>query len=217
MLTSLISFAAVAGLLTITPGLDTALVLRAAIRDGRRHAFVTALGIGSGSLVWGAAAALGVTALLTASTLAYSAIRLTGAAFLLWLGGRLLWTTLRPRVRRDAQLSGDGLAASPAAGTLWNSWRRGVLTNLLNPKIGMFYVMALPAFLPASGSHLSQLSMGVLLALVHDVEGLLWFSAIIVSVDRARRWLQAERTQRVVDAVTGSVLVGFGATVAVDR
>ncbi len=218
MLTAVVSFALVAGLLTITPGLDTALVLRAAIRDGRVPALVTALGIGSGTLVWGAGAALGVTALLTASTVAYSAVRVIGACYLLWLGSRLLWATARPTYEDGAPDEDDGRAVrSSPAGGLWVSWRRGLLTNVLNPKIGVFYVMALPPFLPAHGSRGAQLAMGLLLALIHDIEGLLWFSAIILGVDRARRWLQRRRTQRTIDGVTGSVLVGFGLKVALDR
>ncbi|HEU0315730.1 MAG TPA: LysE family transporter, partial [Solirubrobacteraceae bacterium] len=89
--TALLSFAVVAGLLTIIPGLDTALVLRAALSQSRLHAFATAAGVSTGALIWGAGAAMGVSALLTASTAAYTAVRIVGAGYLLWLGGRLLW------------------------------------------------------------------------------------------------------------------------------
>jgi threonine/homoserine/homoserine lactone efflux protein len=94
---ALISFAVVAGLLTIIPGIDTALVVRAAVSEGRRAGFVTALGIGSGTLVWGAAAAIGVSALLTASRLGYDVLRLAGAGYLLTLGATMLCQSRRRR------------------------------------------------------------------------------------------------------------------------
>ena len=87
---ALASFALVAGVLTIIPGLDTAMVLRSAVSGGRRHGFATALGIGTGSLLWGVAAAVGASALLTASHLAYDALRIAGALYLLWMGLAML-------------------------------------------------------------------------------------------------------------------------------
>src|SRR4051794_13895811 len=89
--TAMLSFAAVAGLLTLIPGLDTALVLRAAITNGRRHAFATALGIVNGTLIWGAAAATGASILLIASHLAYTILRVAGTVYLLYLGVTMLW------------------------------------------------------------------------------------------------------------------------------
>ncbi|WP_433374293.1 LysE family translocator [Actinoplanes sp. CA-142083] len=141
---AVLSFAVLGALLTITPGLDSALVLRAAVSMGRGPAFATALGVGAGALAWGAAAAVGVSALLT---------------------------------------------------------------NLLNPKVGAFYVAVLPQFIP-DGS--SPPAVGVLLALVHDLEGILWFSAIIVGAGALRRQLARRSVRRAVDGGTGAVLPGFG-------
>ena len=195
----------VAGLLTLTviPGLDTALVLRAAITQGRRQAFATALGINTGALVWGATAAVGVSALLTASTIAYTVVRIAGAAYMIWLGSKLLWSAVRDR---------DGIATSEPTDTAvpastWCAWRRGLLTNLLNPKMGAFYVAVLPQFIPAGASHLA---VGLLLALVHDAEGLLWFAGMIFGARWARRLLARRSAKRAIDGVTGTVLVGFG-------
>jgi threonine/homoserine/homoserine lactone efflux protein len=199
------SFALVAGLLTIVPGLDTALVLRSVVQHGRRHAFCTALGINSGTLVWGTGAAVGVAALLTASTLAYDSVRIVGAAYMALLGARLIWTGV---IRRPAEHeAARGPDVDAQRGGAWHSWRRGVLTNLLNPKIGAFYVAVLPQFIP---EHAPHLAMGILLALVHDVEGMLWFTLIILSAARTRRWLRRRAVQRLVDGGTGSVLIGFG-------
>jgi threonine/homoserine/homoserine lactone efflux protein len=198
---AVLSFAILAGLLTIVPGLDTALVLRAAISQGRREAFATALGICTGALVWGAGAAVGVSVLLTASTTAYTAVRIAGAAYMVWLGGTLLLAAVR-RQGRDASRS-----APAAAATAWQCWRRGLLTNLLNPKIGAFYVAVLPQFIPPDSSHLA---VGLLLALVHDIEGMLWFTGLILGAQWARRWLGRRGTQRAVDSLTGTALLGFG-------
>lgn len=202
LLTDVASFAAVAGLLTIVPGLDTAMVLRSAVSHGRRHGFATALGVNTGALVWGAGAAVGVSALLTASTIAYTVVRIAGAVYMVWLGSGLLLRALRHRP--DARL---GDAADPGAATLAGSWRKGLLTNLLNPKIGAFYVAVLPQFIPAHASHLL---VGLLLAFVHDLEGIAWFSGIILAAHAARTMLSGRRLRRAIDGVTGGTLLGFG-------
>lgn len=199
---AVVGFSLVAGLLTITPGLDTALVLRAAVTQGRRQAFAAALGINTGAFVWGAGAAVGVSALLTASALAYTAVRVVGAAYMVWLGVRLLRGAIR-RAREDAEAERDG----PATGGAWRAWRRGLLTNLLNPKIGAFYVAVLPQFIPPGTS---PLAMGLLLALVHDIMGLLWFTLVILGAGKMGTVMRRRSTQRAVDAGTGSVLIGFG-------
>lgn len=205
VLSAVASFSLVAGLLTIVPGLDTALVLRSVIANGRKHAFSTALGISTGTLLWGAGAAAGVSALLTASTVAYTVLRVAGAAYLVWLGARLIWTGA---IRRPAAV-GDhpGHRTEAAAGSAWRSWRRGLLTNLLNPKLGAFYLAVLPQFIP---EHAPHLAVGLLLALVHDLEGLLWFTLIIFGAARMAGVLRRRTAQRVVDGGTGSVLIGFG-------
>ena len=201
LLRDVVSFAAVAGLLTIVPGLDTAMVLRFTAAHGRRHGFATALGVNSGALVWGAGAAVGVSALLTASLVAYTIVRVAGAAYMIWMGGRLLL-----QARRGATEAADLANSSRNAG-LWRSWSRGFTTNLLNPKIGAFYVAVLPQFIPAHAPHLA---VGLLLALVHDLEGLAWFTAIILGAHIVRSWLERRRVRRGLDGVTGATLIGFG-------
>ncbi|WP_055586121.1 LysE family translocator [Peterkaempfera griseoplana] len=212
ILSAVASFAAVAGLLTVIPGLDTALVLRSAATRGRAHAFATALGIGTGALTWGAAAAGGATALLTVSQEAYTALRIAGAGYLLWMGIGMLRA-----LRREPAV--PEVRAEPRAARLSGSYRRGLTTNLLNPKIGVFYTAMLPQFIPA---HTPHLAMGLLLALVHDVEGMVWFALLILGTERLgallrRLRLKRRTVQRSLDAVTGTVLIGFGLDLALSE
>jgi threonine/homoserine/homoserine lactone efflux protein len=201
LLTAVLSFALVAGLVTIIPGLDTAMVVRSAATHGRKHGFATALGINTGALIWGAAAAVGVSALLTASTAAYTVVRIAGALYMIWLGSHLLLDALRRH--------GDGSVVHerPATGGLLGSWRRGLMTNLLNPKVGAFYVAVLPQFIPPHDSHLA---VGLLLAFVHDLESLAWFAAIIFGTHSVRALLERRAARRAIDGLTGTTLIGFG-------
>lgn len=211
------SFAVVAGLLTIIRGLDTALVLRTGVVRGNAPAFLTAFGIGTGSLIWGVAAAVGISALLTASTAAYTALRIVGAGYMIWLGGRIIWASAVGQLSATdidtvaEPAAGYGCGRSPstvaAASAGWRSWRQGLLTNLLNPKIGAFYLSVLPQFIPA---HTSPLAMGLLLAFVHDLEGLAWFTLIILGTHGIRTWLRRRSVERSVDGLTGVALIGFG-------
>ena len=207
MTSALLSFAVVAALLTITPGLDSALVLRSALVQGRRLAIATSLGIISGAFVWGVAAAVGLAALLRASEIAFSVLKVVGAGYMIFLGLRMLWTrVIRPRT------STSSVGALPRH--WWGAFGKGLLTNLLNPKVGAFYVAVLPQFLPAS---VNELLMGVLLAGVHGVETAAWFALIIFGAHAVRRWLDRPVVQRSIDGVTGTALVGFGVALALSH
>ena len=224
VLEAMLLFALVAIPLTIMPGLDSALVLRTAVVSGRRHAYATALGINAGTLVWGVAAAVGATAVLAASATAYRALTLAGAAYLVWLGGRMLWTSFRPgrydalpavALRRDPRSgagltddgAGDGVGDAGTPRSAWRSFAVGATTNLLNPKVGVFYLATIPQFLPDDVPHLL---MGLLLAVEHDVLGLAWLALLINAAALAKRWLSGRAIARVTDRVTGAVLLAFG-------
>ncbi|MFI7278099.1 LysE family translocator [Streptomyces sp. NPDC049879] len=206
--TALWSFALVVGLLTLTPGLDTALILRTAGLGHRRRAWGVVLGIQTGTFVWGALTSLGVTALLTASQFAYTCLRWAGAAYLVWLGVRMVAATWRGRA--------DGTAAADTAvpdlsGALAGGFRQGALTNLLNPKVGVFYVAVLPQFIPPGTPHFL---MGLLLTSVHIVLGLAWSSVLVACARGLRGALQRPRARRVLDRITGSVIAAFGVRLA---
>ena len=202
---ALIAFSLAAGLLTITPGLDTALVLRTAAAEGARRAALAALGIVLGCLTWGAAAAFGVGALLTASQTAFTVLKWTGAAYLAWLGVNLI---LRPRARFETSAAG----AAPDGAAAW--LRRGFLTNLLNPKVGVFYVSFLPQFM-ARG--VEPVGFMLLLAAIHAVMGIAWFAAVIAATRPVAAALRRPAVVGWLDRATGAVFLAFAARLAFDR
>lgn len=203
---SLIAFAVAAGLLTITPGLDTALVLRTATAEGWRRATAVAVGIGLGCLAWGAAAAFGAGALLVASQTAYTALKWAGAAYLVWLGVNLL------RKPRSAFETGAG--ETPPSGGLVAALAKGFWNNLLNPKVGVFYVSFLPQFIPPGAS---PAAFGLLLAAIHVVMGLAWAGGLILATAPIAKALRKPGVVRWLDRITGGVFVAFGVRIALER
>ncbi|CUA85437.1 MULTISPECIES: LysE family translocator [Gulbenkiania] len=204
MLEAVILFAVAAAVLTVTPGLDTVLVLRTSLAEGARPAFLAGLGIATGVLAWGLLVALGLGALLTTSEAAYHALRVVGAAYLIWIGLRLLRT---PR-RALGAASGTSGQRQDAAQT-W--FMRGLLTNLLNPKVGLFYLTFLPQFIPAGAS--VALTSG-LLALVHAAESVLWFALLSALAGPLGGWLHQPGRIAAIDRLTGGLFVAFGLRLA---
>lgn len=202
---SLTAFTLAAGLMTLTPGLDTALVLRTATVEGPKRAALAAAGILSGCLVWGGAVAVGVGALLQASSLAFTGLKWIGAAYLLWLGVGLI---LKPR----DTFSEDVAIEPPTHDLTW--LRRGFLTNLLNPKMGVFYVSFLPQFVP-DGVPAGLFMFG--LAVLHDLLGVIWLGLLIAATQPIAKILRRPVVVRWLDRITGGVFVGFGLKLALDR
>lgn len=197
---ALLAFALAAGLLTITPGLDTALTLRTATVSGPRQGFLAVLGISVGCMIWGAATALGMGALLAASHLAFTLLKWAGAAYLAWLGVRMM---LKPRETFDLGAAGVGKAGG--------GFVRGLATNLLNPKIGIFYVSFLPQFVPA---HVPAAPFMFGLAGLHAVIGAAWLSLLVLATRPLRAVLMRPGVVRWLDRVTGGVFLAFGARLA---
>jgi threonine/homoserine/homoserine lactone efflux protein len=196
---NLFPFIVAASILTVTPGMDTAMVLRAAAAEGPRHGMAAALGISVGCLCWGVAVAFGLGALLLASPTAFAIMKIAGAGYLVWLGISLL---LRPR---------NSITTEPAdvapSGSLWLSARRGFLTNILNPKVGLFYITLLPQFVPAGES---TATYSILLACAHVVLVLVWFIVLASMAGVARRYFRRPGVLPMIDRLTGGVFVGFG-------
>lgn len=203
---ALLGFAVVAALLTVIPGLDTALVLRSSLTRSRGYAVATALGIQCGVLAWGVAAAVGATALLHASAFAYDVLTVAGAVYLVGLG---LWLVVAS-LRAPAVSPGEPVRLEPG---VLRGWLTGLATNLLNPKVGVFYLATIPQFVPTG---VSPLLMGVLLAGVHVALGMLWFTGIILGGGALGARLRSPGFVRWTDRVTGGELVGFGIKLALD-
>lgn len=195
-----IAFLAAAALLTVAPGLDTAFVLRTAAVEGWRSALLGALGILIGCLLWAAAVAVGVGAVIAASEAAYAALRWAGAAYLLYLGVKLILTKRRLDLEKTA----------PAD----HAFSRGLLTNLLNPKVGVFYVSFLPQFVP-EGAVVGPYVM--FLALVHAAMGAIWFLALIAMTQPLTRFLKRAPVIRAIDRLTGGLFIGFAALLAFEQ
>ena len=224
----LLAFVIVAGLLTITPGADMALVMRHALGGGTRPAFFASLGICLGTLIWGTASALGVSVVFARSALAFAVLKYIGGAYLVYLGVR----ALRDAVRREGRPEGRplrpiegmarGLPGEP--GGLPGDRRRGpsrsacfaqgLLTDLLNPKVAVFYVTFLPQFVAPDRPVLSQ---SVFLAFMHVVMGLIWLTVYARFIDRMAAVLLTDRVKRRIEAVTGAVLMALGIRLALAR
>ncbi|QNP68118.1 LysE family translocator [Streptomyces roseirectus] len=195
------AFTATAALITVTPGPDSALVLRSALRSGRRTAFMTGLGVSLGLMVWGLASAVGVAALLAASPAGFRALQTAGALWLVWLGARALLTA-----RAE-----DPADVGPPSASVRQSFVTGLSTNLLNPKALVFYVSLLPQFLP-DGAPAFPLTL--LYALTHAALNVAWFGLLSWWIPAARGLLRRGSSQAWVERVTGVVLVGFGVKLA---
>jgi len=200
---NLLAFTFAATLLTITPGLDTALVLRTATVEGKREGFRVALGINLGCLLWGAAVAFGLGALIALSELAFNVLKYCGAAYLAWLGLTML---LRPR---------RSFATADTSTDARTNWLlKGMMGNVLNPKVGVFYVSFLPQFIP-QGQPMIAWTFG--LVSIHVVLGLLWSTALITATQSLAVWLRREQVVAWMDRVTGVVFVLFAVRLALSR
>jgi threonine/homoserine/homoserine lactone efflux protein len=201
----LLAFLGVSALVIVTPGQDTALTIRSTLLGGRRAGVLTALGVSTGQTVWTLAACGGITALLLASEPAFLAVKLAGAIYLVFLGAQMLVHALRrsPNPFQLARLGG-GLAPRTA-------YRQGVVSNLGNPKMAVFFTSLLPQFAPESGPRFAAF---LALGLCFCVMTAMWLTAYAFAVARAKHVFQRPRVRRVVDGLTGAVLVALGLRLA---
>jgi threonine/homoserine/homoserine lactone efflux protein len=205
---SLAAFLAISVAVIVTPGQDTALTIRNTLFGGRRGGVATAFGVATGQFVWTVAASVGVTALLVASEPIFLAVRLVGAAYLVYLGATSLWAAWRGLSPDPVVATGGGPALAPR-----RAFRQGFLSNLGNPKMVVFFSSLLPQFVPATGPTFAPM-LG--LGLVFCTMTLVWLSAYAWAVARAGNVLRRPRIRRTIDAVTGTVLVAFGVRVAAE-
>ncbi|WP_037855988.1 LysE family translocator [Streptomyces sp. NRRL S-340] len=201
MLIQFLTAAGVLAVLTMVPGPDMAVVTKRAVASGRQDGLRTVGGITAGLLVWGVLSVAGLAAVLAASATAYTVVRLAGAGYLVLLGVQALLQSRRGRSQAAA-------VPTPPRG---NPWRTGLVSNVLNPKIAVFYTGLLPALAPAGlPAHTGM----ALLVLVHTVLTGLWLGGYVLLLSRARAFFERPAVRRGMDRVTGAVLIGFGLKVA---
>jgi len=204
----LLAFLGVSALVIVTPGQDTALTIRSTLFGGRRAGVLTALGVSTGQAVWTIAASVGITALLLASEPAFLAVKLAGAVYLVFLGGQMLAHALR-RSPDPLPVAGPGSGLSTRT-----AYRQGVVSNLGNPKMAVFFTSLLPQFAPESGPRFAAfLALGLCFCLLTAA----WLAAYAFAVARAKDVFQRPRIRRFVDGLTGAVLVALGVRIASEQ
>lgn len=203
-----LAFTLLAALMTMSPGADTLLVVRNALRGGRRDGIATAIGICSGLYVHAMLSAFGLSVILMHSAAAFTALKFAGAAYLVWLGLQSLRSAARGLPTTLA--TATATPRVPAS----RSWREGFLTNLLNPKVIVFYLALLPQFIGADDPVFRK---SLLLAAIHAVEGIAWFAIVSHLVDRSRRYFLKPLLRRWIDAACGTFLVALGVRLAMQR
>ncbi|GGN79932.1 lysine transporter LysE [Streptomyces albiflavescens] len=202
MLTHLAGALGVLGLLTVVPGPDMAVVTRRAVASGPTDALRTVGGIAIGLLIWGALTVAGLAAVLAASPTGYLAVKLLGAGYLLFLGAQALRNSRR--VAHATPETGTGTTAG-------NPWGTGLVSNVLNPKIAVFYTGLLPTLAPPQ---LPAAWAMTLLVLLHATLTLTWLGSYVLLLSKVRHVLERPRTRRALGRTTGVVLIGFGLAIA---
>ena len=200
MITHFLAFLGVAAVVIVTPGQDTALTIRNTLLGGRRSGILTAAGVSTGQAVWALATSVGLAAVLRASEPAFVAVKVAGAAYLVSLGLQ----TLVPALRRQAR--------KPKAAPRGRPFRQGIVSNLGNPKMAVFFPSLLPQFA-------TRPSFGALLALglVFCSMTFIWLTGYAFAVAKAGDFLRRSRVRRALDAMTGVVLVGLGLRLAAEQ
>jgi RhtB (resistance to homoserine/threonine) family protein len=209
VITEFATFAAVSAVVIMTPGPDTAMTIRNTLLGGRRTGIATALGIAAGQVVWTVAASAGVAALLVASEPAFRVLKLLGAAYLVWLGIHSLYAALRRRTVQPA----DGVPPPNIRKQTWKGLRQGLLSDLGNPKMAVFFMSLLPQFVtPGDASFAGFLLLGVTFAAMTFS----WLVGYAVLVAKAGAVLRRPRIRRALDSLTGAALIALGVRVAAE-
>ncbi len=200
-----LAFTGIAALVTLTPGADTLLVVRSALVRGRRAGMLTVLGVCAGLFVHATLSALGLSVILVRSARAFELVKLAGAAYLVFLGLQAIWSAVR-----GVPAAAPGLEPVGAH----RAFVEGMLNNVLNPKVAVFYLAFLPQFI---GPGDPVLAKSILLAGIHFTEGMIWLSLVTLFVGRMRGALAHPRATRALESLTGLVLIGFGVRLAMAR
>jgi threonine/homoserine/homoserine lactone efflux protein len=206
-----LAFAGVALLLTLTPGLDTMLVIKNVFAGGSRAGVFTTLGINTGVFFHATVSALGLSLILVQSALAFEIVKLVGATYLIFLGGQALWQAWR---KPPQAMAAPSSVTVPGKTRVWGCYREGLLTNILNPKMAVFYLAFLPQFISPGDPVLAK---SLLLAGIHDVMGLIWLCTLALCVGKLSGWLTRPSVRQKLEMTTGAIMVGLGVRLALER
>lgn len=211
----LLAFLGIAAIVIITPGVDMALVTKNALRHGQNTAVITALGVNVGLLVWTIAAALGVAGLLRASATAFTALKLLGAGYLVFLGLQALWLSFHGSSEADH----DSLVTRASHATLSplsarRAFRQGLLSNLFNPKIAIFFTSFLPQFIAPTDWVLGK---SLLLGVLFTAMTVAWLTGYATFASKAGDLLRRPRIKAAIDRLTACVLIAFGLRLATEH
>ena len=209
MTESFLAFLGISILVIATPGPDTAMTIRNALLGGRAGGIATALGVAVGQAIWALATSAGMVALLVASEPVFQTVKLAGATYLVYLGVQALIGALRPGRTVDAMAATPVQRLRPV-----RAFRQGVISDLGNPKMAVFFSSLLPQFVPAGDTMLLGL---VLLGLVFCLMTLAWLVLYAVVIARAGDVLRRPRVRRAVEGVTGAVLIALGLRLAAEQ
>jgi RhtB (resistance to homoserine/threonine) family protein len=204
-----VAWIAVAVVLIVTPGPDTALIIRNALRGGARSASLSALGVGIGSSIWAAASVLGVAVLLESSDLAFTVLKYAGAAYLVYLGLR----SLIGAFRNDGDSASSPPSSAPPRADTSKAFGQGLLNNLLNPKAGAIFVSVMPQFIDPHDPVVRL----VLMVACYDAIVIAWLCMYGYVVSRAGRSRMGGGVRKSLERVTGTVMVGLGVRLAFER
>lgn len=208
MLAGLLAFVGISVVVIVTPGPDTAVTIRSTLLGGRACGIATALGVAVGQALWALATSVGVVALLVASEPLFLAVKYAGAGYLVLLGAQALWSVGRPGAGRRNIDRPVGRRLTPRA-----AFRQGMVSDLGNPKMAVFFASLLPQFVPTgTGPFLALLALGLAFSLMTFA----WLAAYAAVVAKAGDMLRRPAIRRVVEGITGGILVALGLRIAVE-
>jgi threonine/homoserine/homoserine lactone efflux protein len=205
-----IAFLSVAAIVIITPGPDTAITIRNAMLGGRSAGMMTALGIAVAQLIWALTTSLGLVAILIASESLFLAIKYAGVAYLVYLGLQSLRHAIWPA---EHIAMGSNMGHVRRVGSV-AAFRQGIISNLGNPKMAVFFASLLPQFVPSS-----QPTFGTLMGLggVFSAMTFGWLCVYAYLIPKLGGWLNQPMIRRSVDGITGTVMIGLGIRLATEQ
>ncbi|MCM3068144.1 LysE family translocator [Priestia flexa] len=201
----LLTFLLLSSFVVMSPGVDTALITKRTISEGQASGYRMALGITTGSLVHTFAAAFGLSAILMQSALAFEIVKYVGAIYLIYLGVSSFMTRKKQETEENLK---DQIKPGQSA------FKQGLLSNVLNPKVAMFFLTFLPQFVTPGSSSIQQLLM---MGVIYTFLSISWFFVYVFFINYLRSWLLSAKVQRAMDRATGLVLIGFGVKLAFSK